>query len=381
MDVLEFRETHFCSLKQSINALNYRFHQKQYQEQTRNNSDLIARHYNSLPVHANNISFPPLAPHIPPQCVYGTNGCYATYAPVTSHYAYPVPLSYQQAAIKPPHYATNGYCCNNAYPGYVCQVPTGQLIELEPQSAGYDTVDATRQQRQPRASLQNNDLYSHKKNNVIINNIESSDKAEPFETWEYVYKNLESQGYSKDLGERGDILSALETEKNRQKKIKSTNLDEAINNLIVSDRPLKINEALEKYKENDRDRRKQEEIKKNSNTTPTSSYENLSKTKHASKQKVTKEKTVKTSKKSKASAEIAVSNVNTEVNKWQCGHCTFLNEECRDICEMCSKSKVSVEQQMEIGGSQCPKCTLVNPRESTNCQACGESLRESATYI
>lgn len=260
----------------------------------------------------------------------------------------------------------------------MCPVPTGQLIELEPQ--GYDTVDTSRQQRQHK----NNDLYAHKNNsNVIVNNVESSDKEETFENWDYVYRNLESQGYSKDLGERGDILSALETERNRQRKLKATNLDEAMNNLTVSDRPLKINEALEKYKENDRDRRKQEETtKKHSNTTPTSSYENLShtnKTKPITKQKVTKEKT----KTIKIDAKKAKTTADTkcEVNKWQCNHCTYLNEECRDICEMCSKSRVIVDQRMEIGGAQCPKCTLVNPRDSTNCQACEESLKDSPTYI
>lgn len=396
LDVLEFREAHYCNPKQSINALNYRYHQKQYQEQTRSNTypqntttDLLTRqHHNNLSILSNNHSFPPLTtPHMPAQCVYGTNGYnYTTYAPVASHYAYPVPLAYQQTAMKPPPYATNGYCCNNVYPtGYVYPVPTGQLIELEG-GGGYDSVDATRQQKQQqhRGSLQNN----NNNNNVIMNNIETSDREEGgFENWDYVYKNLESQGYSKDLGERGDILNALEIEKNRHRKTKPTNLDEVINTLAVSDRPLKINEALEKYKETDR--KKQEDVKKVVNTTPSSSYENLTKT-TTTKSKVTKEKTkakLEVGKKAKTTVESVVKSADTVVacngvvNKWQCSHCTYLNESGRDICEMCSKSKVIVEQKMEIGGSQCPKCTLVNPRESTNCQACDESLKDSPTYI
>lgn len=291
-------------------------------------------------------------------------------------------MPYQQSALKSSHYATNGFCCNNAYPppGYVCPVPTGQLIELE--GVGYDGVDG---KRQHRGSLQNNDLY--KNTNVIVNNIEASDREEGgFENWDYVYKNLKSQGYSKDLGERGDILNAIELEKNRHRKIKATNLDDVLNNLTVSDRPLKINEALERYKETDS---KKPEVKKPVNTTPSSSYENLShtKTKSTTKQKVAKEKT-KTSKvevkKGKTSDVVAVvegGGGNSEVRRWQCTHCTFLNGGGRDICEMCSKSRVIVEQKMEIGGSQCPKCTLVNPRESTNCQACEESLKDSPTYI
>lgn len=381
LDVLEFRETHFCTPKQSINALNYRFHHKQYQEQSRSNSytQNSTVHHNTLPLITNNHSWPPMAP----QCYYETNGCfpnnYATYAPVASHYGYPVPLSYP-TALKAQHYPTNGYCCNNMYPGYVCAVPTGQLIELEPQSASYDTVDGV--VRQHKGSVKNNDMYSHKNSNVIVNNVES-DKDEGFETWDYVYKNLESKGYSKDLGDREDIL-AMEEAKTRQKKVKATNLDEALNNLTVSDRPLKINEALEKYKENDRDRRK-EEPKKHSNVTPTSSYENLShsKSKSAPKQKSPKEKlkVSRTEMKKTKEAKPAESATKEVVCKWQCGHCTYLNDDSREICEMCSKSRLIIEQKMEIGGSQCPKCTLVNPRDAAKCQACEESLKDSPTYI
>lgn len=327
------------------------------------------------------------------QCVYGYPNGYATYAAVTSHYGYPiVPVTYQ--AKTTPHYATNGFCCNSGtFPplpppsaGYVCAVPTGQLIELE--GGGYDVVDGKRQQQ--RGLLHNNDLYPPKNN--VISNVESSDKEEGgFENWDYVYKNLESQGYSKDLGERGDILNALEMEKNRHRKLKATNLDEAmlVNNLAVSDRPLKINEALERYKESDH---KTPEAKKTVNTTPSSSYENLSHTKTKNttatkKSKATKEKTktnnklIEVAKKPIKTTEIDGAAVVNNNNRWQCGHCTFLNESGRDICEMCSKSKVLVEQKMEIGGAQCPKCTLVNPRECVNCQACGESLKDSPTYI
>lgn len=316
---------------------------------------------------SNNHSFPPLHP----QCIYGggTNGCfpnnYATYAP---HYStYPMPLSYQQTLMKPPtHYGTNGFCCGGggAYPPAAYAIPTGQLIEL---GGGYDGVDGKRQK------------------NVIVNNVEASDREEGgFENWDYVYKNLESQGYSKDLGERGDILEYERNpshRNNNKTKTTTTNLDEILNNLTVAERPLKINEALEKYKENDENNRKKPELK---NTTPSSSYENLS---HTKQPKTNKPKPkLETTKKMKNATDAMVSDEKKKqktnvLNKWQCRHCTFFNENARDICEMCSKSKVIVEQKMEIGGSQCPKCTLVNPRESTNCQACDESLKDSPTYI
>lgn len=452
LDVLEFRETHLCSPKHSIQSLNYRLHQKQFMEQARNYSqatDLISnnlRHppvnlHNPLPPLPTNHSFPPLSGHshmpptLPAPCVFASNGCYnnanyATYAPVVSHYTYPVPYTYAQT-VKP-QYTANGYCCSNGYStvpsNYVCPVPTGQLIELEGHSAGYDVVDSSRQPRNRSGSYQNISNDASLNRNLLLNNGES-DKDNTFENWDYVYKNLESQGYSKDLGERGDILSPSEIDRNRQsirdaKKIKSTNIDEVMNNLTMNDRPLKINEALEKYKENDRDKRKNSitEPKRPTNVTPTSSYENLSThdAKKASKATTSSKGSMKNKflvrdrisalgssvsklaqnrsldiRKSKTQQEDRDSklreskNVNEQAkggdtentSKWQCKACTYLNDDGKDICEMCSKSKVIVEQQMEIGGSQCPKCTLVNPRDVKVCEACFNSLKDSPTYI
>lgn len=321
------------------------------------------------------------------------------------HYAYPVPYTYAQAppVVKAP-YATNGYC--NGYAtvpsNYACSVPTGQLIELEGHAGGCDVVDS----RNRNGTYRNNDASYLNKNG-------DSDRDDGFETWDYVYKNLESQGYSKDLGERGDVLSPSEIERNNRirdanRKVKSTNIDEVMNNLTLNERPLKINEALEKYKENDRDKRKNStEPKKLTNITPNSSYENLStqdakkasknvssktsvKSKFLSRDKIsasmsklTQNKTLDL-RKSKQESESKSKNVNEQeaaVGKWQCRACTFLNDDLKDICEMCSKSKLAMEQQMEVGGSQCPKCTLVNPRDVKICEACSTSLKDSPTYI
>jgi spermatogenesis-associated protein 2 len=97
-----------------------------------------------------------------------------------------------------------------------------------------------------------------------------------FESWDYVFRNLESQGYSKDLGERPDILSPspermagnsvshrnhLEDIKNchqhhqQQPPVKDLEdtlmelrLEEFHKALPAEHRPLKINEALQKIR-------------------------------------------------------------------------------------------------------------------------------------
>lgn len=308
----------------------------------------------------------------------------------------------------------NNYCCANGYsnaPNYSYPVPTGQLIELEqPKNVGYDVVDS-RQNRAKNAAYNNTAADSYLNRNVSNG---ESDKDDTFETWDYVYRNLENQGYSKDLGERGDLLSPVSNERARHsiRKAKSTNLDEAMNNLAVNDRPLKMTEALEKCKDDDRDKRKDEANKRAA--TPTSSYENLSsnETKKQTKNPLGKPSAKKLSVKDKmpslssslskltqgknAESKKAKSqqldtdrggvremkNESSEdVSKWQCKTCTYLNDNSKDICDMCSKSKAAVEQQMEIGGSQCSKCTLVNPRDVKVCQACSCSLKDSPTYI
>lgn len=409
---------HPSSPKQAIQAINYLLHHKSYQQEQIHNypTDLVGNSnrnasllntFSPLPV---NHSFPPLTSHshmpapLPPGRVYASGGCYANnygaYSPIAPHFTCPVPTTFPSSTVK-----ANGYYYPNGFTGssnYVCSIPTGQLIELEPTPVSYDTVDSSRSR-----------LHADSYNNVspdnskapVLNNVES-DKDDGFETWDYVYRNLESQGYSKDMGERGDVLAlAHDRTKNSTRKVKATNLDEVINNLDIKSRPLKINEALEKYKENERPLRKESSVR---NEEISSSYENLSVTedkKHSksslskisaksklsvkdklpsltsSLSKLTQSKSQE-AKRTKAFQEQEKNQVEgTASNKWECKACTFLNDQSKDICDMCSKSKVMVDQQMEIGGSQCPACTLVNPRSAKQCQACNESLKNSPTYI
>lgn len=74
------------------------------------------------------------------------------------------------------------FCCSKGH-SIPITVPTGQLIELEPQMNAYDRVDG--------ALVANN----HGGGAKYKKNCDSGDgRSEGLEDWDYVYRNLESQG-------------------------------------------------------------------------------------------------------------------------------------------------------------------------------------------
>lgn len=435
LEVLEFRETHLCSPKKAIEGLKYQIQERQFQEQQRSypqsNSDYISNNSRYTPyVHQHimsptlpsNHSFPPLTTHThlpmpiqpavisPTHCVYN-NGYYpnnyTTYGVVSPVCNFPNPNMYGHAMKQP---CNGGYYCN----GYVPQtcaapVPTAQLIEIEPPSrSNYDFVDGTIKQQ--KTNYISDDNYNKTSVDLKINSpIKSYEKDEvtgTFESWDYVYRNLESQGYSKDLGERGDVLSVNRREsKQREHELK------------VSDRPMKINEALEKLRLHDIKTKKPEykPERRASSEGISSSYDNLSAPelvrKPKSKSNITAVKCEESEsqmqqfsktldfRKSKALisknkppekiAKYAESPAEKDKeharqkdsDNWQCATCTYLNDSSKKICDICSKSRIVVNQEMEIGGSECSKCTLVNPKTNKICEACSATLQDSPTYI
>lgn len=73
-------------------------------------------------------------------------------------------------------------------------------------------------------------------------------------------------------------------------------------------------------------------------------------------------------------------------SKWQCKHCTFLNEKTDQICKICSKSMKSLTSSKNdhmniLGGKECNLCSFVNKKNELNCQMCANSLANSPTYI
>lgn len=311
-------------------------------------------------------------------------------------------------------------------------MPTGQLIELDNpkdnENGCYDMVDSA-------TKRQLDQLESHKQlaksTNLDSLTLSKSkeDGAGTFESWDYVYRNLESQGYYKDLGERPDVLQQNESKKKSKKVSKpSIELENEFNNLnltspisVVADPPLKINEALKKLKDHEVNRKSNYSKIEDSATrvAQSSSYDNISsqdsynknsKNLHPVPTKSISNGVTKTLPRERVSMlspekpnHVSASTLDTkklrrqdvdnvkpkevkqkgreENGSWSCHACTYLNAPMVEICVMCGKSKKTVEMTMAVGGSQCPVCTLVNPKEVTACQACNSSLKNSPTYI
>ncbi|XP_050295261.1 protein tamozhennic [Anthonomus grandis grandis] len=444
LDILEHRSSFPGNLDQCIESIKLKYTSRQFQQSIRqaprednvpsfennhryfkssapnqalmpNNHNMVQKGhgYSGLAGH-NHVALPAVVVPPVPYCVPMSNGCQSgipTYAYGSFHPSH-MPL------IKPPptamvpngfYYPTNPPLPVHAPPIY--PVPTGQLIELDARN-GYDLVDgdstARTTRRSTRSDCERQEEQRVRRDSLSKNGAEvkvSSDPEAPEENWDYVYKNLERQGYSKDLGERGDVLTSSEKKRKSSregKKMKATNLDEVFQGLTVTERPLKVTEALEQMEKKVAEKHMQPRERRLSHG---SSYENVP---AAEPQKQTKTVsngvlgtnrplTVKETVEVKSQPVTLEKNVNVEVNKqkesnfgvssvppqkWECKSCTYINEVPKDICEMCSKSRyMGQDQPMEVGGPECSKCTLVNPRNAKSCQACGSSLKNSPTYI
>lgn len=269
-------------------------------------------------------------------------------------------------------------------PACTYPVPTGQLIEVDPQN--YDVTDGQVNQVKRQNIIETYKSKTEAESKTKPKNPVHEEGSGTFESWDYVYRNLESQGYSKDLGERGDILSPpLSSDRKHPvkeaKKIKSVDLEEGLVNLNIS-RPLKVPDSYEKSKNN---------TERHNSFTQSSSYDNLSSGESVSKATASKSnKTLQrekllerwnapsTSKNAKKSKK---ENCKGKEENWECKTCTFLNEKGKDICVMCGKSRMILSEELEIGGAECSVCTLVNRRDRVNCEACGHNLKNSPTYI
>lgn len=253
-------------------------------------------------------------PVLKSQDLYPTNGHH-------THHHYATPLTVASVPLQ------NGYSVSSqlsSAPSHVqnlnCPVPTGQLIELDvaapPQISSSETpqtYSATESassvliprtvhhqcstQHQRTATLRKSNERQHDSYrqevqqpqpcnyNTTLQKVQSQpltsakakeDGTGTFESWDYVFRNLESQGYSKDLGERPDILSPLHerttgnamshrnhledvrnSSQYRQEQSAVKDLEETLMELRLEQfhkaipaehQPLKINEALQKIR-------------------------------------------------------------------------------------------------------------------------------------
>lgn len=227
-----------------------------------------------------------------------------------------------------------------------------------------------------------------------------------WESWDYVYRNLESQGYNKDVGERGDILHSSTFP--RRGSVGSAGSSPNVNSTIVrnsrnvreaeflaamnkTSHLSQVGDGIQSMRLNCEDSSngrgvdavdsrvgiqdaKPSQIKEKIGTKSTNSaIKNI-----ARDDRREMDNSSLVSKKSRDQ-----STQDSSKNIWECVYCTYHNKSERFVCDMCGKShKLGNEDKPLIsGGRECPKCTLVNARGVVSCAACGESLKNSPTYI
>ncbi|XP_004526390.2 protein tamozhennic [Ceratitis capitata] len=220
----------------------------------------------------------------------------------------------------------------------------------------------------------------------------NQDGVGSFESWNYVFKNLERAGYSKDLGERGDLLVQgldldsknlsnggggscsgvkANTESRRSNHVDATKSGRQTNNDLGKTRlPDKTSTATTWREGEKRDEKrlgngasnkeksilKQQPVKKTksalkqtSNSFTSSGYDNNNGNNEIQSEKNTRPRS------RKLNAAI-VSNTHpsrSDQNEWSCRFCTFLNPNSKRICEMCCRSK---DLNLDATVSHTPTC-------------------------
>ncbi|EFN68059.1 Protein tamozhennic [Camponotus floridanus] len=451
LEVLEFRESHVGTPEQAIRALNYRFLEKMHQnrcakvdsykdiyypQQTSVETVPLPLPYHHPVVHASyNATMPSVCQTADYRCIedatnvavpasyrfyqpidHGFVNCCNSYGCLASH------GSKFYGNVGQPH----PYCAT--LPAYAARVPTGRLIELDVPGSVANYADKIHAPRKPTQTHRISDLdevdfyrrqtssegdhheYGKNDKRQVVGKLNSSVGRDGYDndgSWDFVYRNLESLGYYKDLDVRDDVLHKKELDPVRALKHKT--LRQAENEDKYSGHRLEKRRTGSRTEANDVDSvemngKGHQDIlpfKKKSSSFDLSDSNRYS-TETYNREKKHNSQTLpipRTHKSSDQIAKIADSLKNLDVarlsrgekeeeeaaskRKWNCATCTYLNAADRDICEMCAKSrcKGNEDKPLASGGKECPKCTLVNEKNVSICDACHTSLKDSPTYI
>ncbi|XP_043280750.1 uncharacterized protein tamo [Venturia canescens] len=470
LEVLEFRCNSVGTPEQAIRALNFRFLERLHQTREKNSSTSYRDYINAQQPMGIEVPIPPLVGSAIPYHAmaknYNTAMMPSTCKPES---VYPLDGNYYFTPMDPmnfPNRCSNPYLCrpsiNHYYPlgqaqltnsmtmpgisgSHVTRVPTGRLIELDPplpvanfemnrpvlneisnrstKSRSREVIDDDEVDFRRNNTCPNFDDYARvdKRPNAKISrhNVNTKD-----DDWEFVYKNLESRGYSKDLGERDDVLrkkdSSAEGKSSGRSQLKNSRSlvplepedkyekhggirsarDERkrISNAAQTSKPLSFNESNLDLTNGQENRSNLPEFRKKASSLdftqdslvldPITDQNFSSFEKNGKKYSNTLNSLRNIYKNVDAQLEARVfkkqdSEQTLSAERWSCGTCTFLNSREREICEMCGKSKRkgNEDKPLASGGKECPQCTLVNDKNASQCEVCSASLKDSPTYI
>ncbi|XP_047358637.1 uncharacterized protein LOC124952589 isoform X1 [Vespa velutina] len=429
LEVLEFRENHVGNPERAIRALSQRFLEKLHQSRVKVD---MYRNYHYPQLATMNTIPPPINYHMPSNN-YSIPSCPSDYRcindanVISKNYHYfnlmdhGILNRYGTYGCMPP-----GNKCGNIYnnpyyptvPAYTTRVPADRLVELN-MPLPVENYDKTCK-KSPQRTFDMDEVDFHKRQPIDsdydyakvdkkyikpYSNIEKN----THESWDFVYKNLESQGYSKDLGDREDILNKTEPDLGflKQKPLRSSEnekeyyiyrLEKEKNGRDVKDTNNHITNGKKHHHDTLSIKKKSSSFDlsdsnryHNNATIENQSYLHGTMKKHDSRilpmqrshhssEQISR---ITNSINNLELSESKKEGNNEDKNKWNCATCTYLNSPKREICEMCMKSKFkgNEDKPLASGGKECPKCTLVNEKNVSVCEACGESLKDSPTYI
>ncbi|XP_015114892.1 uncharacterized protein LOC107039657 [Diachasma alloeum] len=372
LEVLEFRENQVGTPDTAIRALTHRFYERLHQN--RSKADVYRDYHHQTILD----QVPPTTVpyHIIPNNFNGPVTIKPDYCYPEENYRYFQPYCLPQA----PNRFYGGLPAEPYYnPLYATRLPTERLIEIEPPLSvvNFDKPIYRKSHREEEIdhSRRNpEDDYSRVERRPMKTST-SLDSA-PNDSWDYVYRSLDNVRYSKDVGEREDILkkrekikrekhSSFETEEKTSKDKKRFSKGFSEDNCFKKKGSVDLLDLDLRDSSGQSEERMsiQEKIRKFSQGQP-KNYQKVVES--------VKNLTIGSKEERKGRDD-----------KWDCSTCTYLNSADRDICEMCNKSrrKGNEDKPLASGGKECPKCTLVNEKDADKCEACFTSLKDSPTYI
>uniref|UniRef100_A0A336M805 CSON011802 protein n=1 Tax=Culicoides sonorensis TaxID=179676 RepID=A0A336M805_CULSO len=294
------------------------------------------------------------------------------YTTRTSGYYSGIPQVQQQQQQPPPPPLDPGIMHNNKYTSIASQANVGTLIDLDPKP--YPTSILKKDTRHTQSSHINNSSSTKRYKDLLSgdfvpSNFEKTSRNSDFdsydddlskstaksssqatkiqdgigsyESWNYVFKNLEKQGYTKDLGPRHDGLDDDEL---------GLDLDR-LNIQTVDPPPPPIVERSTKahIRNSSSSSMKAPELpskpSKHNKTTTSAMTNNNNHHHHPTTTANSINGRITTSQQPNGS--IHKKTLTTQPppmpspvnNEWSCRFCTFLNNESKRICEMCAKSR------------------------------------------
>lgn len=386
LEILEFREKQAGTPEQAIRALKHHF----YNEKVR----IIPTTYRTIATAQPSYYFDDGGP--PENC---------RFYHIPYHHGYHMMENYCNVheCIPPENKYYGGLHVGPPVASYATRVPTAKLIELDSPISHYESKTS---KRVPHKCSNVDEVDYHHYNKPLDKDhydSSSTDKkykspdSDSYNYWSFVHNDLEKIGYSKDLGDREDVLYR-ESSKYTKHKSKSSSKDDDKIPLIPPERKKTHSDYLEQkesmtngknHHHNSLTRKKHHSSYSLSDANKAASFDELVSSERSRASKATTSS--KESQRMNAEEEIKLANDIKKIemmenkrhlDRWSCEACTFLNSLDKGICEMCGKSKKRTEEKpLASGSKECPKCTLINDKNVSKCIACDSLLKDCPTYI